>query len=107
MEWVKKYVIEKFLAGWLKKELDKIPGDGLKTILSLIFVVATASKIYFPEFAQYFDLALSILASVGISDQLALQLSISGLGISLMHKVLKKLSDLVNKTKNGLPLAKE
>ncbi len=105
MNLIQKYIIEKFLAGWLKKELDRIPFDGLKTILSCIVLVSTMAKVYFPNYAPYIELVVQFLNSVGISDNLALDLGLTGAIAGLIHKALKWLADRVNKTKNYLPLA--
>jgi phosphotransferase system glucose/maltose/N-acetylglucosamine-specific IIC component len=85
---MKNWLIEKFLKGYLKDFLDKIPFNGKKTILSLLVVVLAIIEAFVPGSVQGVIQAV-IEAILGAGAEDWRNAGVVGLIVGLLHKVLK------------------
>jgi endonuclease III-like uncharacterized protein len=86
---IKEYLIKKFLLGYLKDTLDKIPGNGFKTALGiLLFVLDLLKPLYVVSpYGNYIALVIDVinqLSPVPVKD-IAISVVITG----AVHKILK------------------
>lgn len=65
MNWLYSLVIEKFLLTWVKERLDKLPGNGYKTVLGIIQLVIGSLIVGFPAYAAFLQGVLDFISKLG------------------------------------------
>jgi len=82
MNWLERLFVSKYLKGWL----DKIPGNGFKTVLGLILVALGAVAQLKPEYAGIINWLVELLKpySDAITDA-----GIISLVVGVIHKIAK------------------
>lgn len=83
MDWLKK----KFLFGWLKSALDKLPFDGWKTISGVLIICLGVMLKALPQHAPYIQLVIDLLNYVG-ADPIT-DMGVVTLLTGITHKLLK------------------
>lgn len=83
MDWLKK----KFIFGWVKSLLEKLPFDGWKTIVGILLVVLGEIMRSMPQHAPYVQLVIDLLNHVG-SDPVT-DIGIVALITGAVHKLIK------------------
>ena len=83
MDWLKK----KFIFGWVKSLLEKLPFNGWKTIVGILLVVLGELLRSLPEHSPYIQLAIDLLRYVG-SDPIT-DMGIVTLITGVTHKLIK------------------
>lgn len=86
---IKNWVIQKFLLGYVKDLLDKVPGNGIKTALGVLLYVLDVLKPFYiaTPYGVYIAMAIEFidqLSPVPFKD-ISLGVAITG----VVHKVLK------------------
>jgi len=84
---MKDWFVKKILMGYLKGFLDKLPADGLKTILGIILIVASELVKLLPEYSGPLSFVLDLLKQLGAAP--IQDAGIVALLVGLVHKALK------------------
>ena len=88
---MKEWLIKKVLLGWLKKELEKIPGEGIKTLFGVLLLILGVLK-------EHCLLQVSLLCSavdpamdflIGLNPSTIQDVGIVAIIVGLTHKILK------------------
>jgi hypothetical protein len=83
---VKKLVVDKFVMGYVKSGLDKLPLDGYKTLISVVLLTLTVVAGALPEYAPFLLPIIELLRPYSEEIQnVAIGTAITG----IVHKVLK------------------
>ena len=83
MDWLKK----KFIFGWVKSLLEKLPFDGWKTIAGILLIVLGEIMRSMPQHATYVQIVIDLLNYVG-SDPVT-DIGIVTLITGAVHKLIK------------------
>ena len=91
------WIVKRFLLKYLKGALDKLPANGKKTIISALVAVIGAVLVQFPEanISGILSELLAYMRAMGI-DQAIMQTGIFAAGMSVFHKILKWLDNLIS-----------
>lgn len=95
MNWIKEYILQKFLLDFVKSKLDKLPGNGWKTVLGIVELVLGLLLVQLPEFRGPLQFLIDLLNQLGpdpITDMgiVALVKGIVTTLVGIIHKILKK-----------------
>lgn len=84
------WIIRTFVAKWLKGLLDKIPGDGKKTILGFLLLILGELLKILPEYAPFIAPVIELLNSLGpdVVDVIT-DMGVITLAVGLVHKIAK------------------
>lgn len=82
MNWLEKLLVSKFVKGWL----DKIPGNGFKTVLGVLLIALGAVAQLKPEYATIINWVIGIVQpyATAITDA-----GIAALITGVIHKIAK------------------
>lgn len=89
MDYIKKLIVEKFLLSWVKGALDKIPGNGYKTLLGVLLLVLGVIIQALPQYAPFVQPLIDFMNYLPIDP--ITDMGIVTLITGLVHKVLKLL----------------
>lgn len=84
------WIIRTFVAKYLKGILDKLPGDGWKTVLGLLLLVLGEVLKVLPEYAPIIAPVIELINSLG--PNVITDLGIITLATGLVHKIAKWIS---------------
>lgn len=83
-----KFVWKWFGVGYVKKLLDKVPGDGKKTIVGVLLIILSIAAEMFPIYSSIFVDFANILKDVFEAQPLLTAGTIATV-IGFLHKALK------------------
>lgn len=93
MSSIKAWFVEKLVMGYIKGFLDKLPLDGYKTILSVLFLLITVASQVLP---QYAPILVPIAEMLKPYVNILTDVSIGTMTLGLFHKVLKTKAESTN-----------
>ena len=103
------WIIQKFLLGWLKEQLGKIPGDGIKTVLGLLLIVlGVLAKACLVAPAMWCAVVPTLTDLLGGLDPAHItDAGIVALVVGVVHKLLKLFSGEKQVVPQKLELTKQ
>lgn len=81
------WIVQTFVAKWLKGLFDKLPGNGWKTVLGLLLLVLAEIGKLSPEYAPVINTVINLINSLG--PDVITDMGVVALVTGLVHKLAK------------------
>lgn len=99
------YIIKKLAESRLKRLLDDLPFDGMKTVIGVLILILSAAAAYYqgtnPQYAQIIQWVIDLLQNLDPADVGGVSLVVIITG--LVHKLLKWIDKLWQTKNKGEP----